>query len=71
MHLLERLDEPLEHDVLGLGRRRRQPGDGFDDGGPGPLTPAPEHGADTEQVLLEMGMDWAKIGRLKESGAII
>jgi crotonobetainyl-CoA:carnitine CoA-transferase CaiB-like acyl-CoA transferase len=38
---------------------------------PGRLTPAPQHGADTEHVLEELGYDWDDIGRLKESGAII
>ena len=40
-------------------------------GSPGALTPAPEHGADTESVLQELGYDWADIARLKEDGAII
>ncbi|WP_207935917.1 CoA transferase [Actinomadura sp. KC216] len=34
------------------------------------LRPAPEAAAHTEEVLLELGHDWAEIGRLKESGAI-
>ncbi len=41
------------------------------DQSPGKLTPAPEHGADTERVLEEFGYSWDDIARLKESGAII
>ena len=35
------------------------------------LRPAPEHGAHTEEVLLEMGYDWDEIIRLKTSGAVL
>jgi crotonobetainyl-CoA:carnitine CoA-transferase CaiB-like acyl-CoA transferase len=40
-------------------------------GSPGTLTPAPEHGAHTEDILQELGFDWAEINRLKAAGAII
>lgn len=41
------------------------------DGGPGRLSPAPDHGADTELVLQDLGYSWDDIGRLKDNGAII
>jgi crotonobetainyl-CoA:carnitine CoA-transferase CaiB-like acyl-CoA transferase len=31
---------------------------------------APELGADTELLLLELGYDWNQIGAMRESGAI-
>src|SRR5690606_22622781 len=41
----------------------------FDDTEP-ELRPAPEHGADTEAVLLELGRSWDDIAALKEAGVI-
>ena len=35
------------------------------------LRPAPEHGAHTEEVLLELGLDWDEIIRLKTAGAVL
>ena len=35
------------------------------------VTPAPEVGAHTEEVLLELGMSWEEIGRLKAEGAVL
>jgi crotonobetainyl-CoA:carnitine CoA-transferase CaiB-like acyl-CoA transferase len=40
------------------------------DGAPPPLGIAPEPGAHTEEVLLELGHDWDEIGAWKERGAI-
>ncbi len=34
------------------------------------LRPAPEHGAHTEEVLLELGHTWESIGALRETGAL-
>jgi crotonobetainyl-CoA:carnitine CoA-transferase CaiB-like acyl-CoA transferase len=36
----------------------------------GPRGPAPELGAHTEEILLELGYGWTAIGELKERGAI-
>ena len=35
------------------------------------LGPAPEVGANTEEVLLELGLTWDEIGELKKGGAIL
>jgi crotonobetainyl-CoA:carnitine CoA-transferase CaiB-like acyl-CoA transferase len=35
------------------------------------LDPAPEHGANTEEVLMELGKDWDTIGDLKSKGAVL
>ena len=34
------------------------------------LTPAPEHGAHTEEILLDLGEDWDALLRYKEAGVI-
>jgi crotonobetainyl-CoA:carnitine CoA-transferase CaiB-like acyl-CoA transferase len=34
------------------------------------LSPAPEFAAQTEQILLELGLDWDRIAALKEAGAV-
>lgn len=40
------------------------------DGEPAELRRAPEHGEDTEAVLLELGYDWDEIVAMKEAGVI-
>jgi len=42
----------------------------FDETAPA-LQPAPEHGQHTEEVLLELGLEWDEVARHKESGAIL
>ncbi len=37
---------------------------------PPTLTPAPELGQHTEEILLEMGLGWEAIARYKDAGAI-
>ena len=34
------------------------------------LRPAPEFAAQTEEILLELGLDWDRIIALKEAGAV-
>jgi crotonobetainyl-CoA:carnitine CoA-transferase CaiB-like acyl-CoA transferase len=41
------------------------------DGMPPVLTRAPAHGEHTEAILLELGMEWADILVLKETGAVL
>ena len=41
------------------------------DGRPPPLRRAPEHGEDTEALLLEVGYDWDEIAALKEAGVVL
>jgi crotonobetainyl-CoA:carnitine CoA-transferase CaiB-like acyl-CoA transferase len=40
------------------------------DGAAHDLAPAPELGSSTEEVLLELGFDWAEIGNLKDTKAV-
>jgi crotonobetainyl-CoA:carnitine CoA-transferase CaiB-like acyl-CoA transferase len=41
------------------------------DGSPPPLRRAPEHGEDTEALLLDLGYGWDEIAALKEAGAVL
>ena len=41
------------------------------DGRPPPLRRAPEHGEDTESLLLELGYGWEQIAGLKEAGVVL
>jgi crotonobetainyl-CoA:carnitine CoA-transferase CaiB-like acyl-CoA transferase len=41
------------------------------DGQPPPLRRAPEHGEDTEALLLEIGYEWDDIAGLKEAGVVL
>jgi crotonobetainyl-CoA:carnitine CoA-transferase CaiB-like acyl-CoA transferase len=41
------------------------------DGRPPPLRRAPEHGEDTEALLLELGYGWDQISALKEAGVVL
>jgi crotonobetainyl-CoA:carnitine CoA-transferase CaiB-like acyl-CoA transferase len=43
----------------------------FDETPVGTTTPAPEHGQHTEEILLELGLDWDEITDLKECGAVL
>jgi formyl-CoA transferase len=58
--------------VSGDGGKFRLPAPPMQFGGeaPLPLGPAPELGQHTEDLLLELGRDWATIATLRESGAL-
>jgi crotonobetainyl-CoA:carnitine CoA-transferase CaiB-like acyl-CoA transferase len=43
----------------------------FDETPVGPSAPAPELGQHTEELMLEAGLDWDEILRLKEAGAVL
>jgi crotonobetainyl-CoA:carnitine CoA-transferase CaiB-like acyl-CoA transferase len=41
------------------------------DGRAATLTRAPDHGEQTEEILVELGRDWDEIQRLKDNGAVL
>lgn len=61
-------DAVVEVDGASGGRLVRNPVE-FD-GTPCDTTPAPEAGQHTEEILLELGLDWDRIGALKRAGVI-
>jgi crotonobetainyl-CoA:carnitine CoA-transferase CaiB-like acyl-CoA transferase len=76
--------EDLQHDVQAIANgyvRAYERVDGtsmaflanpaqFDDG-PGQMRHPPEHGEHTEEVFLELGLTWDRLGELKASGTIL
>jgi crotonobetainyl-CoA:carnitine CoA-transferase CaiB-like acyl-CoA transferase len=38
---------------------------------PPPPARSPEHGQHTEEILMELGIDWDDIEKAKEAGAIL
>jgi crotonobetainyl-CoA:carnitine CoA-transferase CaiB-like acyl-CoA transferase len=59
----------MDHPTLGRVQLVNTP-ISFSETPSGPKGPSPELGQHTEEVLLEMGLDWPEILRLREAGAI-
>jgi crotonobetainyl-CoA:carnitine CoA-transferase CaiB-like acyl-CoA transferase len=75
----ELVDDPQVQANGYLSRVHRDDGRQYDlvmnpvqmDETPDALPPAPEHGQHTEEILLELGLDWDAIIGHKESGAVL
>jgi crotonobetainyl-CoA:carnitine CoA-transferase CaiB-like acyl-CoA transferase len=75
----ELVDDPQVQANGYLARVERDDGRSYDlvanpvqmDGVADRLLPAPEHGQHTEEILLELGLDWETIAAHKDTGAVL
>jgi crotonobetainyl-CoA:carnitine CoA-transferase CaiB-like acyl-CoA transferase len=75
----ELVDDPQVGANGYLSRVERDDGKAYDlvanpvqmDGTGDRLAPAPEHGQHTEEILLELGLDWDQIVAAKEAGSVL
>jgi crotonobetainyl-CoA:carnitine CoA-transferase CaiB-like acyl-CoA transferase len=61
---------PHNTTTSGAAYRLPAPPQQFDGAPPAPQGPAPELGQHTEELLLELGKDWAEVTALRESGVL-